>query len=255
MNQSTSTIISDSNSALIASLNNPFRNYHAVNEGIKAGLVKSRDMSKVTLHNEGRPTTRPVLKNHWAAYMSGDNQVTELSFHVDGISLKVWEKDAQGKAFVAVSENLGLDMRLVWLRFEYDVKFGKARLSDDSSSFQRYFVENVSNGTVRLLARKDGISLMVKWLRRQERFINLQCERLEEELSAVGKALGGQTSMVGYANYSENDSEHVKEKRIAKAGKIMQDAVFSALVRRGSSMPSEKVVRILEAPPTALLTK
>jgi hypothetical protein len=254
MNQTTSTH-NDSNSALNVALANPFRNYRVVNDGIKAGLVKSRDMSKVTLHNEGRPATRPILRNHWAAYMSGDNQVTELSFHVDGITLKVWEKDDQGRAYVAVSENLGFDMALVWKRFEYDVKFGKARLSDDSSSFQRYFVENVNNGTVRLLARKDGISLMIKWLRRQERFITRQCQLLEDELSAVGAALGGQTSMVGYANYSESDSDHVKEKRIAKAGKIMQDAVFSALVRRGSSMPSEKVERVLDAPPTALLTK
>jgi hypothetical protein len=254
MNHNTSTHNS-SNSALIAALANPFRNYHAINEGIKAGLVKSRDMSKVTLHNEGRHATRPILRNHWAAYVSGDDQVTEFSFHVDGITLKVWEKDVQGEAIVVVSENLGFDMGLVWKRFEYDVKFGKARLSDDSSSFQRYFIENTNGGTVRLLARKDGIALMVKWLRRQERFINLQCERLEEELSRVGAALGGQTSMVGYANYSDTDSEHVKEKRIARAGKIMQDAVFSALIRRGSSMPSSKVERVLDAPPTALLTK
>lgn len=252
MNNSTHNV---SNEALSAALASPFRNYRVVNDGIKAGLVKSRDMSKVTLHNEGRPATRPILRNHWAAYMSGDNQVTEFSFHVDGITLKVWEKDANGVAFVAVSENLGFDMRLVWLRFEYDVKFGKARLSDDSSSFQRYFIENTNGGTVRLLARKDGISLMIKWLRRQERFITRQCQMLQDELDEVGKALGGQTSMVGYANYSDTDSEHVKEKRIARSGKIMQDAVFSALIRRGSSMPTSKVERVLEAPPTALLTK
>jgi hypothetical protein len=95
---------------------------------------------------------------------------------------------------------------------------------------------------------------MVKWLRRQDRFITRQCKLLEDELNAVGKALGGQTSMVGYANYSESDSDHVKEKRIAKAGKIMQDALFS-LIRRGSSMPATKVERVLEAPPMALLTK
>lgn len=254
MNHNTSTY-NASNAALAAALASPFRNYHVVNEGIRQGLVKSRDMSKVTLHNEGRPATRPILRNHWAAYMSGDNQVTEFSFHVDGISLKVWEKDADGVAFVAVSENLGFDMALVWRRFEYDVRFGKARLSDDSSSFQRYFIENTNGGTVRLLARKDGIALMIKWLRRQERFITRQCQMLEDELSQVGAALGGQTSMVGYANYSDTNSEHVKEKRIARAGKIMQDAVFSALIRRGSSMPSDKVERVLEAPPTALLTK
>lgn len=238
---------------LSQALNSPFRTFRTVNQGIQAGLVKRRDMSRVTLHNENRPRYRPILKNHWACYMSGENEITELSFHPDGITIKVWEKDLQGKPFIKEAHNAGWDMGLVWNRFEHDVRFGRARLSDDSSSFNRFVVKSAHSDNARTVARKDGVNLMVKWLNRQARYISAQCEKVIQELDKVGKAMG-KGAFIGFASYSEQDAPHVVEKRIAQATAQYQTAVHNAIFR-GRSMPTSKVSEVLDAPPTALLTK
>ena len=243
-----------SDSSVVKQLSSPFRTYQEVNKAILSGYIKPRDMSKVTLTNEQRPRFRPILRNHWACYMTGQNTITELSFHVDGIIIKLWEKDLNGVAFVKEVHDIGLDMNLVWTRFERDVKFGRACLSDDSSTYQRFLSKAQLNKFGATIARRDGISLMVRWLRRQERFIVRQQELLMTELKAVGAALG-KSAFVGYADYEPELSEEAIEKRKAQAKAVRVNAIHKALISRACRMPETKVSEVLDSAPANLCLK
>ncbi len=244
------------NTITTARLESPYRTYKDINQGILSGLVKPRSMSVVTLTNEQRPKFLPVLRNHWACYMTGPNTITEFSFHVDGIIIRLWEKDVNGVPTVKDCFDVGLDMNLVWVRFEKDVKFGRTYLSDDSSTYQRFLSKTNSprNHGVLTVARRDGISLMVRWLRRQERFILRQQELLMAELNEVGKALG-KNGLIGYADYDSTASKEVIEKREAQASAIMTQAIHKALITRASRVSGIKVSEILDSAPNALTVK
>jgi len=242
----------DSN--MVKLLSSEFRTYQDVNKGIQTGLIQPRSMSKVTLTNEQRPRFKPILRNHWACYMTGQNTITELSFHVDGIAIKLWEKDLNGVAFVKEAFDIGLDMNLVWTRFERDIKFGRACLSDDSSTYQRYLAKAKPNKHGATIARRDGVSLMIRWLRRQEKFIERQQELLMIELRAVGAAMG-KSAFVGYADYEEELSTEAIEKRKAQAKAIRLNAVHKALIKRACRMPAAKVSEVLNDAPANLCVK
>ena len=241
-------------SSVVKQLSSPFRTYQEVNKAILSGHIVPRDMSKVTLTNEQRPRFRPVLRNHWACYMTGQNSITELSFHVDGIVIKLWERDLNGVAFVKEVHDIGLDMNLVWTRFERDIKFGRACLSDDSSTYQRFLSKAKPNKYGMTTARRDGISLMVRWLRRQERFIERQKDLLMTELKAVGAALG-KSAFVGYADYETELSEEAIEKRKAQAKAVRITAIHKALISRASRMTGAKVSEVLDSAPSNLCLK
>lgn len=248
--------VSSTNSDL-AVLFSPFRTFKDVNRGIRAGYIKTRCMSKVTLYTEQRPRFRPVVKNHWACYMSGNEQVTEIAVHPDGITIKVWEKDLNGTAFVAESHNIGLDINLLWARFETDIRSGRAQLSDDSSTFQRFLsrATPMKEG-YSLIARRDGISLMIKWIRRQERYIIRQQNKLVDELNSVAKAIGSASGgLCGYADFEDTLSEEAQNARSARAAAIRTEATLKALVFRGTTMPSSKREEVLDCAPATLNVK
>ncbi|MEI7620867.1 MAG: hypothetical protein WCJ57_04865 [Candidatus Falkowbacteria bacterium] len=248
MNSNTHTMTTGIN------LNAETRTYRDTNKGILAGIIKPSCMSKVTLTNEQRPNGRPILRNHWACYRTGQDSVTEYSFHVDGIIIKEWEKGIDGHAFVKEVHDIGLDMNLAWARFETDVRAGRAFLTDDSSTFQLFLSKNQPNRNGMTIARRDGISLMVRWMRRQERFIVAQQERLMVELRAVGKAMG-KSAFVGFADHEEELGEEAAMKREAAAAAVHQDAVYNALIKRTCRMSGAKVSEVLDCAPASLNVK
>jgi hypothetical protein len=234
-----------------------FRNHKTINQAITEGLIKPRSMASVTLYAEQRPVHRPMLGNHFAAYVSGNDRITEIQVHVDGITLKVWEKRIDGTSYVKESHNLGLDIDLLWARFESDVHSGKAQLQDDSGTFQRFLSKNIKfrdakTGKLRdsTICRRDGISLMVRWLNRQTRFVYRQQDILMRELNAMGE----NAAWDSFADCPE-DNEGIFAKRLAEGTATQLEATLRNMTRRANRLPTIKASEVLDAAPRMLQTK
>ena len=231
----------------------------AVNHAIQSGSFLPRSMAKVTLYAEQRPQSRPILRNHWAAYKTGAEQVTEIAVHVDGITIKVWERSLAGTAFVRECFGLGLDAGLLWARFQTDVEAGRAQLSDDSATFQRFLSKNIKHRDPKTgkmheskIARRDGVSLMVRWLNRQTRFIHRQQDIIMGELNELAGSVNGAWDSLADA---PDDNDALLAKHVAEGKATQLQASIRILARRGSAMPMGKVDEVLDRAPASLGVK